>query len=154
MLPMRNSLRRKEIHMLGVLARLSRSIPLLILLVVLAFVLYFVLKWRHSPTYAKEALIRVFTWICGVLSAFFILASLYALADGSQAVFELAASFAVVTILGLAITRICAWRFKKHHPNFSRKAERARTKKTHHNQPQSIDWLEILRKILNARAGK
>jgi glucan phosphoethanolaminetransferase (alkaline phosphatase superfamily) len=140
--------------MLAMLARLSRSIPLLILLVILAFVIYFVLKWRHSPTYAKEALIRIFTWICSVLTAFFVLTSVYALADGSQPVFELAASFAVVTVLGLIITRVCAWRFKKHHPNFSRKAERARTKNTHTGQATKIDWLEILRKILNARAGK
>lgn len=100
------------------IARLSRSIPLLIALALLAVVVYFVVSWRSSPTRAKEVLIRLFTVLCSALSIIFVLASLYAIADANQAVFELAASFAVVSLLGLAITLICRWRFKKNHPHY------------------------------------
>lgn len=104
--------------MIGLIARLSRSIPLLIALVLLAVIVYFVVSWRSSPTRAKEVLIRLFTVLCSVLSVFFVLASLYALVDSNQAVLELAASFALVSVLGLLITLICRWRFKKRHPHY------------------------------------
>ena len=108
--------------MIGLVARLSRSLPLVIALVVLAFVIYFVVSYRRTPTRAKEVLIQVFTVICSIISIFFILASLYALLDGNQAVFELAASFAGVGVVGLIITLICKYFFKKHHPHYKYKA--------------------------------
>lgn len=104
--------------MLNLVARLSRSIPLLIALVLLAIIIYFVVSWRSSPTKAKEVLIRVFLILCSALSIFFVLASLYAVADGNQPVLELAASFAGVGVVGLIITLICRWRFRKNHPHY------------------------------------
>lgn len=104
--------------MINLIAQLSRSIPLLIALVALAAIVYFVVSWRSSPTRAKEVLIRLFTVLCSALAIFFTLASLYALADGNQPVLELAASFAAVGILGLVVTLICRWRFKKNHPHY------------------------------------
>lgn len=104
--------------MINLVARLSRSVPLLIALVALAIIVYFVVSWRSSPTRAKEVLIKLFTILCSALSVFFILASLYALADGNQAVLELAVSFAAVGVIGLAITLICRWRFKENHPHY------------------------------------
>ncbi len=104
--------------MINLIARLSRSVPLLIALVLLAIVIYFVVSWRSSPTRAKEVLIKVFLILCSALSIFFVLASFYALADGNQPVFELAASFAGVGVLGLAITLLCRWRFRKNHPHY------------------------------------
>ena len=65
--------------MIGLIARLSRSVPLIIALVVLAIIIYLVVTYRHSPARAKEVLIQVFTWVCGVLSALFGVASVYAL---------------------------------------------------------------------------
>ncbi len=104
--------------MINLVARLSRSIPLLIALVLLAVIVYFVVSWRSSPTRAKEVLIKLFCVLCSALSVFFVLASLYALVDSNQPVLELAISFAVVGVLGLIITLICRWRFKKNHPHY------------------------------------
>ena len=61
--------------MINLVARLSRSVPLLVALVLLALIIYFVVSWRSSPTRAKEVLIRVFTVLCSALAIFFILAS-------------------------------------------------------------------------------
>lgn len=113
--------------MIGFIARLSRSIPLIIALVVLALIIYFVVSYTRTPTRAKEILIRVFTVLCAVLTGLFVLISLYAIVDGNQPVLELAASFAVVALLGLLITRFCAWRFKKNHPHYAQRAQRATT---------------------------
>lgn len=104
--------------MINLVARLSRSIPLLVALVLLAVVVYFVVSWRSSPTRAKEVLIKLFTVLCSALAIFFLLASIYAAVDGNQPVLELAASFAAVGVLGLGITLICKWRFKKNHPHY------------------------------------
>lgn len=53
------------------IARLSRIVPMLILLAVLAGIVYLVMAYRHSPNRAKEILIKMFTVITGGLSAFF-----------------------------------------------------------------------------------
>ncbi len=63
-------------------------------------------------------LIKLFMVLCSALSIIFILGCLYAWADGNQSVLELSASFAVVGVLGLVITLICRWRFKKGHPHY------------------------------------
>lgn len=110
--------------MIGLLARLSRSLPLVIALVVLAVVIYMVVTYVHSKARAKEVLIRVFTILCSAIAVFFALASLYAVADGNQPVLELAASFAVVGVVGLVITRICDHVFKKNNPHYRSKAQK------------------------------
>ena len=53
------------------IARLSRIVPLLILLAVVAGVVYLVVAYRHSPNRAKEILIKLFTALTGALSVFF-----------------------------------------------------------------------------------
>ena len=63
---------------MGLIVRMLQSLPLVIVLVILAIVIYFVVSWMHSPTKAKEVLIRFFTVISIVISAFFFLASAYA----------------------------------------------------------------------------
>ena len=60
---------------MGLVARLSRVIPLVIALAAIAAVIYLVVTYRHSPARAKEVLIRVFTWLTGIISGFFALAS-------------------------------------------------------------------------------
>lgn len=49
---------------MGLIARLSRVVPLVLLLAVAAGVIYLVVTYRHSPARAKEVLIAVFTWLC------------------------------------------------------------------------------------------
>ncbi len=107
-------------------ARLTRSIPLLIVLAVLAVVIYLVVSYIRSPLRAKELLIKIFTWICLIITVFFCLVALYAVFDGHQAVVELSLSFAAVGLVGLIITRICNYVFRKHHPHYREKATKAR----------------------------
>lgn len=102
-------------------ARLSRIVPLLILLAVVAGIVYLVATYRYSPSRAKEILIKMFTCITGVLSAFFLLVTLYALLERNEAVLDLSASFLATTVIGLAVTRICNAVFLKHHPDYRHK---------------------------------
>lgn len=111
--------------MIGLVARLSRSVPLIIALVVLALVIYFAVSYARSKARAKEVLIQVFTVLCAAIAAVFALISLYAVADGNQPVLELAASFAAVGLVGLIITRICAAVFKRHNPHYAQRAQKA-----------------------------
>ena len=83
------------------IARLSRIVPLLILLAVVAGIVYLVATYRYSPSRAKEILIKMFTWLTGVLSAFFLLVTLYALLERNEAVLDLSASFLATTVIGL-----------------------------------------------------
>lgn len=101
---------------MAIIARLLQSLPLVIFLVILAVVVYFVVSWLRSPERAKEVLIRLFTVLNLVLSALFLLATLYAWFEWNVPVLELTVSFLVVSLVALAITRICRWRFVKNNP--------------------------------------
>lgn len=103
-------------------ARLSRIIPLLVILAVVAAVIYLVAAWRYSPNRAKVILIRAFTVITGVISGFFVLATAYAAFEQNWTAVEIAASFLAVGLIGLAITLICRWVFLRHHPNYQQEA--------------------------------
>lgn len=103
---------------MGLLARLSRIVPLAIALAVLAGIIYLVVAARRSPARAKEVLISVFTWLCSAIIAFFGIVSLYALAEGNEAVLDLAASLFAVGLVGLAVTRWCRHRFIKRNPHY------------------------------------
>ena len=111
---------------MGLLARLSRIVPLLLIMAVVAIVIYLVVTYRHSPTRAKEVLIKVFTWLNVVIIAFFGLASLYALFESHAGVLDLALSFAIVGLVYLGITRWCNHVFLKHNPHYRDKRQAAR----------------------------
>lgn len=55
---------------MGFLARLSRVVPLLIIMAVAAGLIYVVVTYRHSPARAKEVLIKIFTWFNGIVVGF------------------------------------------------------------------------------------
>lgn len=114
---------------MGLLARLSRVVPMIILLAVAALVIYLVVTYRHSPARAKEVLIKVFTWLTGIISGFFALASVYAFFDNAPAVLDLTVSFMAVGLIGLGITRLCNWHFLKHNPHYRQKRLSATTKR-------------------------
>lgn len=130
--------------MLRLVAGLTRSLPLLVALVVLAIVIYAFVSWRRTPTRAKEVMIKVFLVLCSAIAAFFALASLYAVVDGNTPVLELAASCAAVGVVGLLVTLVCRHFFKKHHPHYVYEpTEKARPIT---NKP---DALSIITKVLN-----
>lgn len=109
---------------MAIFARLSRVVPLLIVLAVIAVIVYFVMQFKYSPPRAKSILIRVFTWITGVIAAFFALACLYAIADGNSAVLELFATFFAAIFICFIITRICHAVFVKHHSEYKKRAQK------------------------------
>ena len=103
------------------IARLSRSIPLLILLAVVAAIVYLVVAYKHSPNRAKEILIRLFTVITGALSVFFLLVCLYALLERNGAVLDLALTFLITALVGLGVTFVCRAVFLRRHPDYRKK---------------------------------
>lgn len=114
---------------MGFLARLSRVVPLLIVMAVAAGLIYVVVTYRHSPARAKEVLIKIFTWFNGVVVGFFALVSVYAFFDDAPAVLDLSLSFMIVGLVGLLITCIANWRFLKHNPNYRKKRLAATTRR-------------------------
>lgn len=130
--------------MLRLIAGLSRSLPLLVALIVLALAIYAFVSWRRTPTRAKEVMIKVFLVLCSAIAVFSVLVALYAVADGNAPVLELALSCAAVGVLGLLITLVCRHFFKKHHPHYAfEPTEKARPVT---NKP---DVLSAVTKILN-----
>lgn len=99
-------------------ARLSRIIPLLLVLAVVAAVIYLVTAYRTSPARGKEVLIKAFTVLNGALSAFFALGSLYAWFEGNGDVLDLTLTFLAAALVALAVTRVCNAVFLKHHPSY------------------------------------
>ncbi len=106
-------------------ARLSRVIPMLLVLAVAAAVVYVFVAYTKSPLRAKEVVIKMFLAITGALSVFFVLFTLYSLFESNEGVFDLAVSFLITALVGLGITLLCRWRFLKNHPNYRIKPDRA-----------------------------
>ena len=107
-------------------ARLSRIVPMLIVLAVVAAIVYIVAAWRYSPNRAKELLIRIFTAITGAVSAFFLLVCAYAWLERNGAVFDLSFSFLLTALIGLAATRICRAVFCATTPRTASRPRRRR----------------------------
>jgi hypothetical protein len=105
--------------------RLYRILPLLVLLAVVAAVVYLIMSFRYSSERAKAALIRVFTWLCIILSVAFGIITLYALFEHNEPVIELFGSCLAVTVIGLVITRICNAVFRKNHPHYGEDVAKA-----------------------------
>lgn len=105
------------------MVRLVRMVPMLVVLALLAGVVYLVVAARQSPNRAKEVLIKVFLVVTVAISAFFLLVSLYALAEQNTAVFDLALAFCMAGLVGLAVTLLCRWNFLRHHPKYRIKAQ-------------------------------
>lgn len=112
------------------LVRLSRIIPFLLVLAVVAGVIYVVMTYRHSPSRAKEILIKLFIWITSLTSGFFALVSLYAWFEHNEAVFDLAFSFLLTMLIGLGITLWCRAIFLKRHPEYRKKPQRTKRLKS------------------------
>ncbi|RDB59716.1 guanylate cyclase [Gordonibacter sp. 28C] len=122
------------------IARLSRIVPLLIVLAVVAAIVYLVAAWRYSPNRGKEILIKAFTWLTGVLSGIFALISLYALIDGNELILDLGLSFLVAALVGLAITRICRAVFVRNHPGWKKKPMKTTRPDDHPRRPFTPPW--------------
>ena len=111
-----------------IVARLSRIVPMLLFLGVVAAIVYLVVAAKRSPERAKEVLIKVFTVLNAGIAAFFGLAALYAWFEGNDFVFDLAFWFAVTGLVLLGGTYLARWRFLKNHPQYRMKPMRATIK--------------------------
>lgn len=129
--PLRPARRRRSgAVIMGFLARLSRVVPLLIIMAVAAGLIYVVVTYRHSPARAKEVLIKIFTWFNGASSsAFSPWCRCTPFSTMAPAVLDLSLSFMIVGLVGLLITRIANWRFLKHNPNYRKKRLAATTRR-------------------------
>ena len=103
-------------------ARLSRILPLLAILAFIAAVVYVVMSFRYSSERAKGTLIKVFTWLTGILSIGFAIVTIYALFEQNVPVIELFASFLATTLVGLGI---CNRIFLKNHPHYGEEVAQA-----------------------------
>ena len=109
----------------GRMIRLYRILPFLVLLAVVVLVAYLIMSFRYTSERAKGMLIRFLTWLFSILSVVLGLITLYALFEQNQPVIELAGSCLAVTLIGLAITRICNHVFKKNHPLYGEEVAQA-----------------------------
>lgn len=127
---------------MSILVRLSRIVPLAIILAVLAVVIYLAVTYLRTPVRAKEVLIRVFTWLSTILIAFFGIVSLYALFEHNEPVLDLSVGFMVVGALALAITLLCRYLFHKRHPHYKSKPMKSHT---------TTRWRKAARAVRNAK---
>lgn len=100
------------------IARLNRVLPLIVILIALAIVVYAFVSTTRGGTRAKEIVLRMFWWICAVGSGIFLLMLLYSFLDGNLFVAELVGSCLAIMLVGWGIELLCAWRFRRHHPDF------------------------------------
>lgn len=52
--------------------RMIRLVPLVVILLVAGLIIYLVAQAKYSPNRAKAIVIKVFFWVCIVLTAFFL----------------------------------------------------------------------------------
>lgn len=130
--------------MIRLIAGLTRSLPLVIALIVIAIVAYLIISYVRTPLRAKEILIKVFLVLCSVIAIFFALVSIYAIVDDNGYVFELAVSCAGVGVVGLLITLACRHVFRKNHPHYRK--EPTGKAKVITNKP---DVLDAVIRVLN-----
>ncbi len=107
-------------------ARLTRMLPLVVLLLVLALVVYLVLAYKYSPNRAKEILIKLFLLLTSILMGFFGLVGLYSWFESNKGVFELALGFFLVAFVGFVITLVCRMVFLARHPQYRKKPTKTR----------------------------
>lgn len=125
------------------IARLSRIVPLLLVLAVVALIVYLVAQYKYSPNRAKEILIKGFTWLTGILSGFFAFVCGYALLERNEPVLDLALSFLATALIGLIITRICRAVFVRHHPGWGKKpTAKAKRLDDHPRRPFKPPWVK------------
>lgn len=127
---------------MSILIRLYRSLPLVVILIILAIIIYLVMAQVRTPVRAKEVLIKVFTWLSAIIIGFFGIVSLYALFERNDAVLDLSVGFMLVGVIALAITMLCRYLFRKHHPHYKRKPMTAHT---------ATRWRKVAQNVRNAQ---
>ncbi len=100
------------------LIRLTRIVPFVIFLAVLALVIYFIARFRFPSARAKQIVIEFFTAICVILCVALGVITLLTVLDNNVFAVEIFGSFLAAAVLGLVVVRICNWRFLKKYPQY------------------------------------
>ena len=114
-------LEKHEITVTMFLIRLTRIVPFVIFLAVLAVIIYLIARFRFPSARAKQIVIDFFTAICVVLCVALGFITLLTVLDSNAFAVEIFGSFLAAAVLGLIAVRICNWRFLKKYPQYKRK---------------------------------
>ena len=107
------------------LIRLTRIVPFVIFLAILAVVIYLIARFRFPSARAKQIVIDFFTDICVVLCIGLALITLLTVLDNNTFAVEIFGSFLAAAVLGLIVVRICNWSFLKKYPQYKHRPDEA-----------------------------
>ena len=107
------------------LIRLTRIIPFVIFLAILAVVIYLIARFRFPSARAKQIVIDFFTVICVVLCIGLDVITLLTVLDKNTFAVEIFGSFLAAAVLGLIVVRICNWSFLKKYPQYKHRPDEA-----------------------------
>ena len=105
------------------LIRLTRIVPFVIFLAVLAVVIYLVARFRFPSARAKQIVIDFFSVICIVLCIVLGFITLLTVLDKNEFAVEIFGSFWAAAVLGLVVVRLCNWRFLKKYPQYKHRPQ-------------------------------
>ena len=107
------------------LIRLTRIIPFVFFLAILAVVIYLIARFRFPSAHAKQIVIDFFTVICVVLCIGLAVITLLTVLDKNTFAVEIFGSFLAAAVLGLIVVRICNWSFLKKYPQYKHRPDEA-----------------------------
>ena len=107
------------------LIRLTRIVPFVIFLAILAVFIYLIARFRFPSARAKQIVIDFFTAICVVLCIGLAVITLLTVLDKNTFAVEIFGSFLAAAVLGLIVVRICNWSFLKKYPQYKHRPDEA-----------------------------
>ena len=107
------------------LIRLTRIVPFVIFLAILAVVIYLIARFRFPSARATQLVNDFFTVICVVLCIGLALITLLTVLDNNTFAVEIFGSFLAAAVLGLIVVRICNWSFLKKYPQYKHRPDEA-----------------------------
>lgn len=96
------------------IGRLYRMVPLIIGLIVLAAIVYTIVLNTKGAQRAKEAVIKLFWWVCCLGTAFFFAVAMYALAEHNYLLVEFFGGCMVIMLIFWGIDLYCRHNYRKH----------------------------------------
>ena len=97
------------------IGRLYRMIPLIIALIILAALVYTIVLNTKGAQKAKEAVIKLFWWVCCIGTALFFAIAMYALSEGNWMLIEFFGGCMIVMIVFWLIDLYCRHRYRKRY---------------------------------------
>lgn len=95
--------------------RLYRMIPLIVGLIILAAVVYTIVLNTKGSQKAKEAVIKLFWWVCCLGTAFFFMVAMYALSEQNWMLVEFFGGCMVIMLIFWGIDLYCRHRYRARY---------------------------------------